>query len=84
MENEDIKNFIQKYLNELLKTKEERQKEIIGKKIEDYIFFQINYEKFNNNPKLFFMKTIKQNNKSNLCGFYAFFFAKNYLKYIEK
>ncbi len=84
MENEDIKNFIQKYLNELLKTKEERQKEIIGKKIEDYIFFQINYEKINNNPKLFFMKTIKQNNKSNLCGFYAFFFAKNYLKYIEK
>jgi len=84
MENEDIKNFIQKYLNELLKTKEERQKEIIGKKIEDYIFFQINYEKINNNPKLFFMKTIKQNNKSNLCGFYAFFFAKNYLNYIEK
>ena len=76
MENEDIKNFIQKYLNELLKTKEERQKEIIGKKIEDYIFFQINYEKINNNPKLFFMKTIKQNNKSNLCGFYAFFLQK--------
>ena len=25
MENEDIKNFIQKYLNELLKTKEERE-----------------------------------------------------------
>ena len=84
MENEDIKNYITKYLNELLKTKEERQKEIIGKKLEDYIFFQINYEKFTINPKLFFMKTINQHNKSNLCGFYAFFFAKNYLKYIEK
>ena len=79
-----MKNYIKKYLYEILKTKEERLNEIVGKKLEDYIFFHIKFEKFNINPKLIFMKTINQHNKSNLCGFYAFFFARNYLKYIEK
>ena len=79
-----MNNYIKKYLYEILKTKEERLNEIVGKKLEDYIFFHIKFEKFNINPKLIFMKTINQHNKSNLCGFYAFFFARNYLKYIEK
>ena len=79
-----LKEYLNKYILELFKSKKDRIKELETKKFEDFIFFQITYEQFIFKPKLLFFKTLKQNKKSNLCGFYAFFFAKNYLNYIEK
>ena len=79
-----LKEYLNKYILELFKSKKDRIKELETKKFEDFIFFEITYEQFNFKPKLLFFKTLKQNKKSNLCGFYAFFFAKNYLNYIEK
>ena len=79
-----LKEYLNKYILELFKSKKDRIKELETKKFEDFIFFQITYEQFIFKPKLLFFKTLKQNKKSNLCGFYAFFFAKNYLNYLEK
>ena len=79
-----LKEYLNKYILELFKSKKDRIKELETKKFEDFIFFEITYEQFNFKPKLLFFKTLKQNKKSNLCGFYAFFFAKNYLNYLEK
>ena len=79
-----LKEYLNKYILELFKSKKDRIKELETKKFEDFIFFQITYEQFIFKPKLLFFKTLNQNKKSNLCGFYAFFFAKNYLNYIEK
>ncbi len=79
-----LKEYLNKYILELFKSKKDRIKELETKKFEDFIFFEFTYEQFIFKPKLLFFKTLKQNKKSNLCGFYAFFFAKNYLNYIEK
>ncbi len=79
-----LKEYLNKYILELFKSKKDRIKELETKKFEDFIFFEFTYEQFIFKPKLLFFKTLKQNKKSNLCGFYAFFFAKNYLNYLEK
>ena len=71
-----LKEYLNKYILELFKSKKDRIKELETKKFEDFIFFQITYEQFIFKPKLLFFKTLKQNKKSNLCGFYAFFLQK--------